>query len=169
MENKDAIPKYSALERLLLLLERAPFYALYRIAIGFVFLPLLFRVFGQPIGVPMLLGGFLGILLLLRLVPAVIRHVLPFSKQVQDAWFKQRILAKRYDSYQWRKLFWMGLGMAGYLVSGPRSNGPQFGLTVFCLVSGALGLCFWARVRSFLPGVRPAAVTQLVSTTNQNP
>jgi len=158
MENKDAIPKYSSLERLLLLLEKAPFYALYRIAIGFVFLPSLFRVFGQPIAVPMLLGGFLGILVLLRLVPAVIRHVLPFSKQVQDAWFKQRILAKRYDSYQWRKLFWMGLGMAGYLVSGPRSNGPQFGLTVFCLVSGALGLCFWARVRSLKSAAQPVVV-----------
>jgi hypothetical protein len=158
MVTKDAIPEYSSLERLLLLLEKAPFYALYRIAIGFIFLPLLFRVVGQPISLPTLLSGFLGILLLLRLVPAVIRHALPFSKQVQDAWFKQRILAKRYDSYQWRKLFWIGLGMAGYLVSGPRSNGPQFGLAVFCLVSGALGLCFWARVQSLKPAAQPALV-----------
>jgi len=35
----------------------------------------------------------------------VLRRVLPFSREVKTVWAERRALARRYDSYQWRKLF----------------------------------------------------------------
>ena len=51
-------------------------------------------------------------LFLLRLVPAALRRLLPFSTETQDVWRERRRLGKRYDSYQWRKLLWIGLGIS---------------------------------------------------------
>jgi|SRR3954451_14385533 hypothetical protein len=148
MENKVSAATSSSVTPWPGLLEKAPWYAIYRIALGAAFLPVLSRLFGPAVSARALFISFLAVLALLRVAPALIRHIIPFSKAVQDVWFKQRMLAKRYDSYQWRKLFWIGVGMAAYLASVPQRAVPQAGLAVFCLISGALGLFCWARVRS---------------------
>ena len=65
------------------------------------------------------------VLLLLRVVPAVVRKVVPFSAELREAWSVRRRTAKLYDSYQWRKLMWIGAGLALYVaVSGQYSACP---------------------------------------------
>src|SRR5262249_57794993 len=84
----------------------------------------------------------------LVVAPAAVRALLPFSDAVQGRWFELRQLAKRYDSYQWQKLFWFGLGMVVYLaVPGRRLLSQAIPvLAVVCIGAGAAGLATW-RVR----------------------
>ena len=82
---------------------------------------------------------FVGVLFALRVVPAILRKALPFSRQVTVIWAERRRMAKRFDSYQWQKLFWFGIGLAAYAISPGEFGGIARALTVFCLVSGALG------------------------------
>ncbi len=133
-------------ERFLLLAEQPPWQAVYRAAIGFLSLPLYFRWYGEDGPVWALVLFIVGVLFLLRLVPAILRQVLPFSKEIQLLWSRQRQLAKQYDSYQWRKLFWIGLGFAGYLAFSRRLRGDPLVLVSVCLVAGGLGLVVWRKV-----------------------
>jgi hypothetical protein len=88
---------------------------------------------------------FVFVLLALRVVPAVARRLIRFSGSAQATWAEQRQLAKRFDSYQWQKLFWMGLGLALYTVQSGERFGALLILTFCCLLSGALGLGMWQR------------------------
>jgi hypothetical protein len=128
--------------------------ALVRVAVGFVLLPAFAWLSGGNEQSALLWAFFLAVLLALRIVPVVIRHLIPFSKETQTRWFKLRALAKQYDSYQWRKLFWIGLGVVAYLaLTGGISHGPVLlGLT--CLLTGMLGEWRWRRA------VRTDAVLQ---------
>ena len=63
----------------------------------------------------MLVPFLLLVLLLLRVVLAVVRKVVPFSPELQEAWSERRRMAKLYDSYQWRKMLWIGAGLALYI------------------------------------------------------
>ncbi len=88
---------------------------------------------------------FICILFSLRLVPAVLRKVLPFSQEVTAVWAERRTMAKRFDSYQWRKLFWFGLGLSAYAVTSGHLGGVGAAVTVFCLIGGGLGSFVWKR------------------------
>lgn len=65
---------------------------------------------------------------MLRLVPAVLRRIFPFSSEAKDLWFQRRNLGKRYDSYQWQKLFWLGLGMLPYAFRRGHRKGDEASL-----------------------------------------
>ena len=86
---------------------------------------------------------FLAVLASIRLLPAVIRKVGRFSEPVHDVWNERRQLAKRYDSYQWRKLLWIGLGLMLHVALSARRPGALLALTFLCLIAGALGLATW--------------------------
>lgn len=130
-------------ERILLSAERFPWNAIYRIAIGYWMLPLFLRLSTKDdLGWSLLLW-FVALLLTIRLLTAVLRKLLPFSKEVAAAWAERRLLAKRFDSYQWQKLFWFGAGLAAYTVSSGQSTWPVAALTAFCLIGGALGFLVW--------------------------
>jgi hypothetical protein len=88
---------------------------------------------------------FVGFLVLLRLVPALLRFALPFSPQAREVWAERRALARRYDSYQWRKLFWIGLGLLPHVAIGESSFG-EWVVTITCLIGGSLGLLIWQKV-----------------------
>jgi len=83
---------------------------------------------------------FLAGLFLLRLVPAILRRLLPFSAETQEVWRERRKLGKRYDSYQLRKLLWIGVGIGlNVLFSGAagseaaaRRMGPSLSLPRTC-------------------------------------
>src|SRR5712691_1685328 len=139
------LAKICAHERILVLIEQPPWSTFYRIGIGYVMLPLFYRLFGNDDPVWRLVLWFIGILFALRLLPAAFRKVLPFSREVRDVWVERRQIAKRFDSYQWRKLIWFGIGLAGY--AGLSGNfGVMVGmLTAFCLISGAVGVLIWRR------------------------
>ena len=63
-------------------------------------------------------------------------------------WWNRRQLAKRYDSYQWRKLFWIGAGMAIYMVAYRDFSFLRATVSGLCALAGAIGLVRWNVLRS---------------------
>jgi hypothetical protein len=143
--------QFRAYERAMVLLDQFPCGAVYRIAIGYFLVPLSSYFFiGVHPGLSLVLW-FLGVLLALRLVPVVLRRILPFPERVTAVWEERRRMAKRFDSYQWRKLVWFGVGLSAYSLSSGRFDGTSAALTVFCVVGGALGI-FATIYRSVVSG-----------------
>jgi hypothetical protein len=127
--------------------ERAPLVELlYQSLIGFLIVPAFSRSIGNRSSDWRLVPFFLMVLIAVRVVPAVVRHTVSFSSERQARWFRQRALAKRYDSYQWRKLFWFGLGLAAYVALFDRADTVAGLLSLTCVGAGALGLLAWRRV-----------------------
>src|SRR5262245_35072765 len=102
------------LERLLVDLESGPLSAITRVALGMSIPPLFRALSAARESVWMSVALFLGLLVVLRVVPAAVRYALPFSAKVKALWAQRRHLAKDHDSYQWQKLFWIGLGLLLY-------------------------------------------------------
>jgi hypothetical protein len=139
------------LERILVDLDSSPWSAISRVALGLTILPIFRQLTGSSDRIWLYAILFLGLLLALRMVPAVLRHALPFSDEAKTIWAERRQIAKQYDSYQWQKLFWMGLGLLPYafLGNGPRPN--EIILTLFCLIGGSAGLLVWRRNKDAHP------------------
>ena len=114
--------------------------------VGFLIVPtaaaLLGRASGWSLGV-----FFLAVLASLRLAPAVARRLLPLSSETLDICKARRHMAKRYDSYQWRKLFWIGIGLTAYLVAYGRFGTGPVVLASTCLALGAAGMVTWHTMR----------------------
>lgn len=124
-------------------LEAPPWLALYRLAIGFCLVPLGAWWHGGAGSGWHLLPVLLMVLLALRLVPALVRRLLPVSEDLRLHWARRRLLAKRFDSYQWRKLVWFGLGLAAYLAVVGQAPGVPTALAVACLIVGGFGTLRW--------------------------
>jgi hypothetical protein len=143
MKKLDAAAELGFLEKLIVSPVEGPAGAAFRVGIGFATIPAVRRLLGNYEPAWSLLPGLLTVLLLLRVVPVVIRKVIPFSQAVQIIWWNRRQLAKRYDSYQWRKLFWIGTGMATYTgISGDLSS-ARITISSLCILTGAIGLIRW--------------------------
>jgi hypothetical protein len=129
----------------------------YRLAIGFWLVPVAAWWRGDDGASWRLLPFFVLVLLVLRLLPSVVRRVVPFPTELTAEWSRQRFLAKRFDSYQWRKLGWFGLGLAASVLIGNAARLVPSLLAVACLVGGGLGVLRWrflvgsGRVASFGP------------------
>jgi hypothetical protein len=143
MKTPHGVEEIGSLEKLLVGIDAWPFDALHRAAIGFVTLPLMSRVCGDDCSGWMLVPFLLGIFSMLRVVPAIVRKVVPFSDAVRRVWTERRRLAKRHDSYQWQKLFWIGAGLASYTVFSGRVSAARIVVSTTCLLAGALGLARW--------------------------
>jgi hypothetical protein len=130
-------------ERFLVRLEEPPWAAVYRIAIGYVMFPLFNRWSGADAPDWRVILLFAGVLLALRLIPAIVRKTVRFSPAVIEIWAEKRQLAKEFDSYQWQKLFWFGIGMAGYIATSGSSAALTGILTAFSLLAGGIGLFRW--------------------------
>jgi hypothetical protein len=76
-------------------------------------------------------------------VPAILRKILPFSAAARTVWAERRQMAKRVDSYQWRKLFWIGMGLGLFTLQSGHRFPALLGLTFGCLAAGAIGLATW--------------------------
>jgi len=148
--------KTPAFEHLLRQITAPPAQSVFQVLIGFLLVPAFSRTAGLPVDWR-LVPFFLLVLVAVRVVPAIARHVLPLSSELKAEWFNQRALAKRYDSYQWRKLFWLGLGLAGYVALYDRDGRVDGLLAAACLVSGAVGLVVWRRVTRTKPLSVPLA------------
>jgi Na+/H+ antiporter NhaD/arsenite permease-like protein len=133
-------------ERSLLRLEQPPWNAVYRAAIGICMEPLFSWLLGTNASTWTTLALFLGSLFALRFIPALLRRVLPFSREAQARWTAQRQRAKHYDSYQWRKLFWIGSGLGAFAVWSGHLRGVLAVLSLICLIIGAIGLVLWRAV-----------------------
>src|SRR5687767_13045448 len=103
------------IETIFLKLDAPPLNGLLRVVLGLLLLPVYDLICrGRCPGWGFILF-FVLVLLALRTVPVVFRKILPFSKAAQDIWANRRRWAKLYDSYQWQKLFWIGIGLALYI------------------------------------------------------
>lgn len=142
------------IEQLLIGLETSPWRILYRVILGFVTLAIFARwqAGWRP---EWLLGALLlAILLALRVVPAVVRKLLPFSQATQQIWAKHRRLAKRYDSYQWQKLWAFGAGLAAYILISQQFSSSRMLISGACLAGGFVGAIRWHAVTKQMEAVR---------------
>jgi hypothetical protein len=136
------------LERSLINLDSWPWSALSRIVLGSVIPPAFGALSGGRDGVWTSLALFIGLLVALRVVPAVLRRVIPFSVEAKKLWAERRRIAKRHDSSQWQKLFWIGLGLLPYAVIGDGLRTGELVVTFICLIGGGIGLLFWRKVNA---------------------
>src|SRR5215470_10700090 len=134
------------MEHFLIRLDSWPWSAIWRITLGFCIPPVLRMLPGGGDAVWTTLVLFIGLLALLRIVPALLRRALPFSAEAKELWAERRDVAKRYDSYQWQKLFWIGIGLLSYVVFGGGLRNGEAVLAFICLFGGSAALWFWRRV-----------------------
>ena len=135
-------------------LERTPWRELYRVVLGFSVLPINHWLELHEIRISAA-GALVLILAGLRVVPLTMRRLLPFSKCAQEEWLQLRVLGKRFDSYQWQKLFWIGLGMSAYLVASAEYAWTSGLPTLFCVAAGAWGLLHWRGLDRKIPPRQP--------------
>ncbi len=138
-----------SLERFLIGLDSWPWSAISRVGIGLGIPPVFRALSGGHDSVWSFLALFIGLLIGLRLFPVLLRLALPFSAETREIWAERRALGKRYDSYQWQKLFWIGLGLLPHVLFG-KARTAEFAATIICLIGGSLGLLIWRKVNSAL-------------------
>jgi hypothetical protein len=138
----------NAFEALLVSVDTSPWDAIYRAAFGFAIPLTVSRLWRKDAVGWASVGLLLGVLFMLRAFPAAFRRSAPFSNTVRSVWAERRRLAKRYDSYQWRKLFWIGVGFALYMALAGRFLISWIAVTSFCLLSGVFGLARWRHIRN---------------------
>jgi hypothetical protein len=148
MTNTANSNRMSPFERLLVGVDTPPWDAVYRVAVGYATLPAMSRLWGEDRSGWALVPFVLGVLAMLRVIPAMVRKLGPFSDTVRGIWQERRQTGKRYDSYQWRKLFWIGVGLAVYTVQSGRFLAPRIVVSAVCVVSGAVGLTIWRATAS---------------------
>src|SRR5512138_1902201 len=93
------------LEQFLLKLDSGPWSIASRVVLGFCIPPVFRALSGGRDQLWIALVLFVALLIGLRVAPALLRAVLPFSAEVKGIWFQRRQIAKLHDSYQWQKLF----------------------------------------------------------------
>ena len=76
---------------------------------------------------------------------------MPFSAEAKQIWLDRRQIAKKYDSYQWQKLFWVGLGLLPYALTGGGLKAGEMVLTAICLIGGGAGLLIWRKINAAPP------------------
>jgi hypothetical protein len=136
------------MERLLIKLDAPPWDAAWRCVFGFVLLasydPSWFA--GGRAHVPALVMWLLGALVMLRVVCGCLRRILPLSESVRGRWRHERERARMHDCYQWRKLFWVGLGMAAYCLYSGNAQAAPMSVALGCMAGGGIGLARWWQI-----------------------
>jgi hypothetical protein len=132
------------LENVLISLDIGGAGALLRMVLG-VLLVAVVEAAHPETGLWMLSALLLGMLFAIKLVAAAARLVVPASPRVRSHWEWRRTLARYYDSYQWRKLLWYGVGiMMGGALAWPATS-AQWILGIACTVAGGVAEALWRR------------------------
>ena len=152
------------LERFLVELDSGPSSGVSRVALGLCIPPVFRALSGGRDQIWIDLVLFLALLIGLRVIPAVLRKVLPFSAEAKQIWSDRRQIAKLHDSYQWQKLFWVGLGLLPYAVVGGGLRTGEWVLTAICLIGGGAGLLIWRRINAAPPA--PQLKAQVLAKTS---
>ena len=129
-------------ERFVVQLDVFPLGALLRTAIGYAAVPAFRQLVGRGVNDWRIVPWFLIVLVAVRVVPAFLR--IPFPRSAKIVWVERRDIAKRFDSYQWRKLLWFGLGIAAYAAASS-GDAVSIALGAVVLVAGCLGEYEWRR------------------------
>lgn len=135
-----------AIDQLLLGLDEGMIGAAYRGLIGFLLIPAKQLLMGAQGSDWAIVSLLLAILLILRLGPAVVRKVLPFSAELKEEWSVRRRTAKLYDSYQWRKITWIGAGLLFYVLVSRQFSVAYIALSALCLITGAGAALRWRAI-----------------------
>ena len=135
----------SSLERFLVRLDSGIWGAISRVVLGLAMLPAFRALSGGRDQIWITLALFFGVLMALRVAPAMLRRALPFSDEARKIWAERRNIAKQHDSYQWRKLFWIGLGLLPYAIIGDGLTSGELAVILICLVGGGVGLLLWRK------------------------
>jgi len=143
MNNTKTSSNLSGLGIFLLALDASPLDAIWRIAVGIAVFPFTDLLFKKRDSIATYMAGLLIVLLLTRLLPLFIRKIIPFPTSIKQAWFNRRNTGKNYDSFQWKKLLWIGVGMLFYLVFSGFWGIARVFPTAVCLISGAIGIYRW--------------------------
>lgn len=131
-------------------LDRSPIGELHRVIAGFLVVVMSQTVESGTDRGWRLLFLFAGVLVAYRMVPLVIRKLVRFDDSTTAVWSERRHLAKQFDSYQWKKLFWFGVGLTIAAVITNNASATARVLATVCLASGAVGLIVWSvRRRGF--------------------
>ncbi len=136
-------------DQILLSIERFPLNLLYRAAIGAVMVPVYqscLAAAGLHDEVIVFLTFVALVLLALRVVPGLLRRFIPASREVTATWAERRYLAQIYDSFQWRKLPGLGLGLGASLVINHDSRRDALAIAILFLVGGVIGEVCWRNV-----------------------
>jgi len=133
----------TTLDKALISIDRTPFDFVLRALLGFACIPLLAWLHQDVRSVWILTVGLLLLLLSLRIVPVFLRKLLPLSSEAKAVWAERRQLAKRYDSFQWQKMFFVGLGLGGYTLFSGELFRSAIAVSSFCILAGAIGLVRW--------------------------
>lgn len=139
-----ALPSRAA-ERWLIGIDRFPWAALYRVALGYLLAWVSVRWSAPDPPGWSVLAWLLGTLVALRVVPVLVRRIVPFSPEANAIWAERRMLAKRYDSYQWQKLLWFGIGLLVYGLVASRFDRALTVTTALSVAGGGVGLVLWWR------------------------
>jgi hypothetical protein len=116
--------------------------AVLRIALGFILVPAL-QLLGIEPGPWTVIVSLLAMLFAVKVVAAVGRRVVPASDVVRSHWEWRRNLARYHDSYQWRKLLWIGIMMCAAL--GSPGTKIQWLIGAVCFLAGGVAALFWRR------------------------
>jgi hypothetical protein len=134
------------IESLALKLDSAPLNAIWRLLFGFALYPAYNLLCDEKCPPWFFLAYILFILVALRALPIVFRKLIKFSAEAQMTWADRRQLAKVYDSFQWRKLFWMGLGLGGYLLCANVHHDFATCTALLFTIGGGFGLLTWVSI-----------------------
>jgi|SRR5882724_1037910 len=157
MHKNESVLRTGTVDKFLLRLDEGAFGALYRVLIGFTTIPVMRLLLGNDGSDWTLVPFLLLVLVLLRVVLAVVRKVVTFSAELREAWSVRRRTAKLYDSYQWRKVMWIGAGLALYVAVSGQYRPVHIALSMFCLVAGAGATVRWRAVAADSKFPKPTA------------
>jgi hypothetical protein len=131
------------IERGLAMVDEMPGVFVYRGLVGYALGPLYQALVAEPRRSWSFVPFLLVALVALRIVPGLTRRLFPFSIALRELWLQRRLLARRYDSYQWRKLFGFGCGLAAWLVVSRSSALTPWTAAGICGAGGLAGLWCW--------------------------
>lgn len=137
----------SRIESTILSMEAFPWNALYLAALGLFAAPILARLWGPYRPGWMLPVFLLAVLFTIRVMSVIMRKTFSFSARTQEVWSNRRELAERYDSYQWRKLLWIGLGLLVYAFCVRDLEMWTMVTAVTAVLAGGLGEVYWQQSR----------------------
>jgi hypothetical protein len=157
MLKNESTPKVGTVDEFPLNLDEGVVGALYRVLIGLITIPAMSFLPGSDGSRWTLVPFLLLVLSLLRVGPAVVRKVVPFSAELRETWSVRRRIAKLYDSYQWRKLMWIGAGLALYIAVSGRYWPIPVALAMFCLITGTAATVRWRAVAADSRYPKPVA------------
>jgi hypothetical protein len=141
-------------DRLLLALDAGVGGALWRAVLGAGFV-LALRALRPHAGALLAVAALLALLFAVKAGAAVARRAVPASPRVRAAQEWRRNLARVHDSYQWRKLLWVGLGMLAAAADG-EGAAWELPLAAACTAAGGAAEVVWRRKRltTLPPAVR---------------